>query len=135
LVEFNSICTQFARTLRGKSKVNNGVCSVDFHRRIDTTVQGIPSKSVPAARVSFESLDQNGVALNLAEISILEEEIPRFMKAAIDQGLIVSALHNHWLFTNPTIMYIHIQSVEKPLNFANKMAYAFTALSSRPVGE
>jgi hypothetical protein len=135
LVEFNSICTQFARTLRGKSKVNNGVCSVDFHRRIDTTVQGKPSKSVPSARVSFESLDQNGVALNLAEIAILEEEIPRFMKAAIDQGLIVSALHNHWLFTNPTIMYIHIQSVEKPLNFANKMAYAFTALSSRPVGE
>jgi hypothetical protein len=135
MVEFNSVCTQFAKTLRGKSKVNNGVCSVDFYRRIDTTVQGIPSKSVQSARVSFESYDQNGVALNLAEIAILEEEIPRFMIEVIEQGLTVSSLHNHWIFTEPTLMNIHIQSVEKPLNFAKKMAYAFTALSSYPVGE
>ncbi|WP_172372137.1 DUF1259 domain-containing protein [Sporosarcina jiandibaonis] len=135
MVEFNSVCTQFAEILRGKSKVNNGVCSVDFHRRVDVTVQGKPCKSVASARVSFESLDQQGVAINLAEIAILEEESAKFMKAAIEQGLIVSALHNQWILTEPTIMHIHIQSVESPLNFAEKLVYAFGELSSKPVGE
>ena len=87
------------------------------------------------AGVLFESLDQNGNALNLAEIALLEQEIPAFMQAVVQQGLIVSALHNHWLFTDPTIMYIHIQSVEPPVDFAQKMAYAFTMLSSYPVAE
>ncbi|MNJ57063.1 hypothetical protein D3C77_526380 [compost metagenome] len=91
------------------------------------------SRSVVPAEVMFETLDQSGNALCLAEIAILEEEIPRFMYSIIQQGLIVSALHNHWLYTRPLIMYIHIQSVEPPLNFAKKMAYSFSALSSYPV--
>ncbi|QNK90335.1 DUF1259 domain-containing protein [Sporosarcina sp. resist] len=33
------------------------------------------------------------------------------------QRLIVSSLHNHWLYMQPTILYIHIQSVEPPLDF------------------
>ena len=121
--------------LGGKSKVDEGVCTVSFHRNFQATVQGKPRKSFIPADVLFESVDQNGNALNLAEIALLEQEIPAFMQAVVQQGLIVSALHNHWLFTNPTIMYIHIQSVEPPVDFAQKMAYAFTLLSSYPVAE
>lgn len=135
MAEFNSLCQQFAETLGGKSKVDEGVCTVSFHRNFQATVQGWSSKSVMPADVLFESVDQSGNALNLAEIALLEQEIPAFMQADVQQGLIVSALHNHWLFTNPTIMYIHIQSVEPPVDFAQKMAYAFTVLSSYPVAE
>ena len=52
------------------------------------------------------------------------------MYSIVQQGLIVSALHNHWLFTNPVIMYIHIQSIEPPLNFAKKVAHSFSFLRS-----
>lgn len=87
------------------------------------------------ANVSFESLDQNGRALNLVEIAVLQEEIPAFMQSVTQQGLIVSALHNHWLYTNPLIMYMHIQSVEPPLDFARKLAYSFRYLSSYPIAK
>ncbi|MGG4554649.1 DUF1259 domain-containing protein [Paenibacillus sp. FSL W8-0186] len=130
---FNSVCEQFAHILKGKSTINQDACSVSLHRNFKVTVQGRMSRSVAPAEVMFESLDQSGNALCLAEIAILEEEIPRFMYSIIQQGLIVSALHNHWLYTRPLIMYIHIQSVEPPLNFAKKMAYSFSALSSYPV--
>lgn len=135
MAEFNSLCQQFAEALGGKSKVDEDICIVSFHRNFQATVQGKSSKSVIPADVLFESVDQSGNALNLAEIVLLEQEIPTFMQAVVQQGLIVSALHNHWLFTNPTIMYIHIQSVEPPVDFAQKMAYAFTLLSSYPVAE
>ncbi len=130
---FNSICEQFANILNGKSTVNHEVCSVSLHRNFMVNVQGRMSKSVVPADVLFESLDQSGNALCLAEIAVLEEEIPRFMYSIIQQGLIVSALHNHWLYTKPSVMYIHIQSVEPPLNFAKKMAHSFSFLSSYPV--
>lgn len=78
--------------------------------------------------VMFESLDQNGVALNMAEIAILPEEIPLFTKKLADQGLIISALHNHWIFTKPNLLYIHFQSVEPPLQFARKTAAALSVL-------
>lgn len=130
---FHSVCEQFASILNGKSNVNQGACSVSMHRNFKALVQGRQSTSVLPAGVVFEGLDQNGNALNIAEIAILQEEIPGFMYSVVQQGLIVSALHNHWLYTDPVIMYIHIQSVESPLSFAKKMAHAFSFLTSYPV--
>jgi hypothetical protein len=130
---FDSICEQFATILKGKSKVTQGSCSVSLHHNFKVLVQGRQSSSVVPAEVLFESLDQSGNVLNLAEIAVLQEEIPRFMYSIVQQGLIVIALHNHWLFTNPIIMYIHIQSIEPPLSFAQKMAHSFSFLRSYPV--
>ena len=130
---FNSICEQFAKIFNGKNTINQDVCSVSLHRNFKVNVQGRLSRSVVPAEVLFESLDQSGNALCLAEIAILEEEIPRFMYSIVQQGMIVSALHNHWVYTEPSIMYIHIQSVEPPLNFAKKMTNSFSYLSSYPV--
>ncbi|RDW17585.1 methyltransferase [Oceanobacillus arenosus] len=129
----HSLCGQFAAILNGKGTMNNGVCSVSLTRNFHATVQGKTSTTVVPADVLFESLDSKGNALNLAEIAILQEEIPTFMHAVVQQGIIVSALHNHWLFMEPLILYIHLQSVEPPLNFAKKLAYAFTFLKSHPI--
>ncbi|MGM0877241.1 MAG: DUF1259 domain-containing protein [Bacillota bacterium] len=96
-------------------------------------VQGRPSNAVVPVGVLFESLDQNGIALNLGEIAISQEEIPVFMQSIVQQGIIVSAIHNHWLYMNPLIMYIHLQSIEPPLNSAKKLAHSFSVLSSYPV--
>ncbi|KAB2330242.1 DUF1259 domain-containing protein [Cytobacillus depressus] len=129
----NVLCNQFAKILNGKGTINNGVCSVEMQRDFKVMVQGRSTSSVVPAGFSFEALDKDGNALNLAEIAILEEEIPGFMHAVVQQGIIVSALHNHWLFTQPNILYIHLQSIEPPLNFANKLAYSFRTLRSNPV--
>ncbi|MEK3889703.1 DUF1259 domain-containing protein [Bacillus sp. FSL K6-3431] len=128
-----SLCEQFARILKGTSKIEKGVCSVSMHRNINVIIQGRPSTTVIPVGVLYESLDHNGNSLNLAEIAILQEEIPAFMQAVTQQGIIVSALHNHWLYMKPMIMYIHLQSIEPPLNFAHKIAYAFSFLSSAPL--
>ncbi|MFC0234800.1 DUF1259 domain-containing protein [Fictibacillus phosphorivorans] len=127
-----NLCEQFAKILNGRSQNHQGVCSVSLHRTFSATVQGKPSKAVLPVGVSFESLDQSGNALNLLEIAVLQEEIPLFLYAVVHQGLIVSALHNHWLYVNPQIMYMHVQSVEPPLNFAQKVSRSFSYLSSYP---
>ncbi|MCT1904054.1 DUF1259 domain-containing protein [Oceanobacillus sojae] len=128
-----TLCSEFAQAVNGKGTVNNGVCSVDLQRQFKVEVEGKTSSSVVPVSIVFESLDTEGNALNLAEIAILEEELPLFVKKVTQEGLIVSAIHNHWIYTDPVIMYVHIQSVEPPVSFAGKMAKAFSALSSEPI--
>lgn len=132
MADHSNLCKQFAEILHGKGSMSNGVCTVSLKRNFHVSVQGIQSKSVVPIDVWFESLDQNGNALNMSEVVLLEEEIPGFMYQVVQRGIIVSALHNHWLYTNPTIMYMHLQSVEPPLNFATKIAHAFSALKQYP---
>lgn len=133
MADLENLCQQFAAILNGKSKFENGVCSVSMHRIFNITIQEKPSASLTPVDVLFESLDSSGNALNLAEIAILQHEIPGFIWSLSQQGIIVSALHNHWIFTQPTILYIHLQSVEPPLTFAKKIANSFSYLDSKPV--
>lgn len=133
--DLHSIGNQLANILNGQCKINQGVCSVDLHRKFKVLVQGRPSQSVVPVGITFESLDQEGVALNMAEITLLQEEIPAFIHSVVKQGLIVSALHNHWIFTEPTILYLHVQSVEQPVDFARKIAHSFTTLKSYPTSD
>lgn len=102
---------------------------MEIERKLNVTIQGRPSRGELHAEVSFESLDNEGNALNLGETVILEGEIPAFTNMLIRNGIIISAIHNHWLFTKPTILYIHFQSVEPPLNFARKVSEALKILS------
>ncbi|XXM72665.1 DUF1259 domain-containing protein [Lysinibacillus sphaericus] len=124
----HTLCQQFGRILNQKSKMKNGICSVTFNRDLQVTIQGRPSRSELHAEVSFESLDHEGNALNLGETVVLEEEVPAFTRILSQHGIIVSAIHNHWLFTKPVILYVHFQSVEPPLQFAHKAAKAFSVL-------
>lgn len=127
-MDIHELCQWYADILKGNGKIENGVCSVDIPRRLNVNIQGLPSRSVVRAGLSFESLDAYGNALNLGETVILQDEVPPFMEALVNQGIIVSALHNHWLFAEPAILYIHFQSVEPPLSFASKVAKAFDHL-------
>ncbi|MFC5591686.1 DUF1259 domain-containing protein [Sporosarcina soli] len=123
-----NLCHQYAHIVNGKPKIEQGICTVEIGRNLHVTIQGRESKSALPAGMTFESLDSQGNALNLAEVVVLQEELPNFVYALAINGLIVSAIHNHWIFTNPTILYVHIQSVEPPLSFARKFAEAFSVL-------
>lgn len=133
MYDIKQLGDQFAQILNGKAKMTKSGCSVSLKRSFPVHILGRPSHSVLPVGISFESLDANGHALNLGEITLLEQEIPNFAKSVVGQGLMVSALHNHWIFTQPNLMYIHIQSVEPPLSFARKVANAFTTLTSLPI--
>jgi hypothetical protein len=126
----NGLCSQFARIVGGSPSVINGVCFIQRFRNIPVTILGRRSRSplVLPTFFSFESIDRQGRALNLGETVILQREINPFISALRKQGILVTALHNHWLFENPRLFYIHFESVENPLVFARKAARALRVL-------
>lgn len=129
----NTLCQEFAQILNGSiMDSKKGSCTVIRSRdNLKIKILGRPSTSglTLAAMFSYESMDQQGRTLNLGETVILPSEIYNFSAALVSQGITVTALHNHWLFDNPRIMYIHFESIEQPLSFAKKVAKAFTTLT------
>ncbi|OYD06938.1 hypothetical protein CHM34_13440 [Paludifilum halophilum] len=126
------LCNRFARIVQGQPLVVNGVCFVQKFRNIRATILGRRTRSplVLPTFFTFESIDRKGRALNLGETVILQEEINPFISALRRRGIIVTALHNHWLFERPRLMYIHFESVENPIVFARKVAEALKVLKN-----
>lgn len=79
-------------------------------------------------------MDNEGRSLCLGETVILQDEINPFISRLRENGIIVTALHNHWLFNESKLMYIHFDSIEKPLSFSRKVRSAFEVLNSGNVG-
>lgn len=128
----DTLCQQFAQMLNGSiMDSKDGSCTVIHPRdNLNINILGRLSTSglTLAAMFSYESMDEKGRTLNLGETVILPREIYRFSAALESQGITVTALHNHWLFDNPRIMYIHFESIDLPLCFAMKVAAAFKTL-------
>ncbi|MEJ8548535.1 DUF1259 domain-containing protein [Brevibacillus borstelensis] len=130
------LCRRFAAILNAMPTVINGVCTAQALRtNIRPTILGRRSRSaltIPQLH-SFESIGTNGKALCLGETVILTGEINPFISRLRKHGILVTAVHNHWLFTNPNIWYIHYEKLERPLVFARAVRDAQTVLTKRIV--
>jgi hypothetical protein len=125
------LCQEFARILGGNGSLDeNGVCLVQKFRNIDFTILGRETNSplVNPQFFSFENLDRKGNALNLGETVLLQDEVNPLLTELRKRDIIVTAIHNHWLFEEPRAMYMHFESVEPPLQFARKVREAFRVL-------
>lgn len=125
------LCEEFASILGAKILQNDdGLCVVTFNRKLNVKILERKTNSplVLAALFSFESMDKNKKTLNLGETVILPEEVNRFITILRENDIIVTALHNHWLFEEPRLMYIHFESIDRPLDFAHKVQKALKVL-------
>jgi hypothetical protein len=114
-----SQCEKLARIINGSVVTSNGVCVVSRLRDIDATILNRKTESplsLPFA-LSFEN-EKRGQTLNLGETVILQKEINRFISELRERDIIVTALHNHWLFDEPRLMYMHWEKIDDPFDFA-----------------
>lgn len=127
------LCQEFARILGGIGSFDNGVCLVQKFRNIDFTILGRETRSplVNPQFFTFEGIDEEGNALNLGETVLLEEEINPLLTELRRRNILVTAVHNHWLFDEPRAMYMHFESIEPPLQFARKIKGAFRVLDKQ----
>ena len=115
-VESTSTCQQLADIIGGMVVTASPVCVVMRLRNIRATILGRRTRS-PLALPFMLSFENNG--LNLGESVVLQKEINPLMSALRRRGIIVTATHNHWLFEEPRLMYMHWENVGMdPFEFA-----------------
>lgn len=122
---FKKLCNQFSTILGGtEHSITKGpVCFVTRNRIFNASIIGRRTTS-PLVRYqlfSFESLDSSERALCLGETALFQNQVNRLLTNLRKNGIKVTAVHNHWLFEEPRIMYIHWESIDNPVAFAKKV--------------
>lgn len=131
--DIHALCRQFAQILGGEHKVEQGgVCMVNRsrtpHSKVSILGRTSQSRLTLHSMWSFEAMDAEGRTLNLGETALFQEEVYSFTWSLQRNGILLSALHNHWLMDNPHLIYAHYASIEDPLSFAGKVAEAYKHL-------
>src|SRR5215472_6939837 len=107
--------------LKGKLNEKEGVYKVTFPRNdVKVIVDGwaMPPFMGLGTWAAFTAAP-NG-AMVMGDTVLFEDEVNAAMSAALDNGLNVTALHNHFFFDQPKVFFMHIEG-EGP---ADKLAAA-----------
>src|SRR5260370_19526574 len=57
----------------------------------------------------------------MGDLVLLEDEVNPVMSALLDNGLEVTALHNHFFFDDPRIFFMHVMGHASPADLARKV--------------
>lgn len=69
----------------------------------------------------------HGGTMMMGDLVLLETEIKPVMTAAIENGLEITAVHNHLLRAQPSTFYMHVSGHGDPVNLANALHSALAA--------
>src|SRR5438034_579019 len=97
------LCNHLADILGGKGMSDGKACSIMIERDLNAKILGKDLET--EHEIVIQSLDRNGETLNTGEVVLLQNDIQHFIDAAREQGLLVTALHNHWLYEEPRLLY------------------------------
>src|ERR1700741_3789673 len=118
--------------LKGKMNEKEGVYKVTFPRNdVKVVVDGwtIPPFMGLGTWAAFTAT-RNG-AMVMGDTVLFEDEVNAAMSAALDNGLSVTALHNHFFFDKPKVFFMHIEgegSVEQLATSVRKVYDAVKAV-------
>jgi hypothetical protein len=111
--------------LKGKFNEKKGVYKVTFPRDDVKVVVGgwtMPPFMGLGTWAAFK--ETNAAAMVMGDTVLFEDEVNAVMSAALDNGLSVTALHNHFFFDDPKVYFMHIEgegSVDKLAGAVKKM--------------
>src|SRR5437867_5607610 len=96
--------------LKGKPNEQEGVYKVSSPRT-DITIAVDGWSMPPFMGLTSWAAFKNGMhggAMVMGDIVLLQDEVNPVMSAALDHGLEVTALHNHFFFDEPKVYFMHI---------------------------
>ena len=103
--------------LKGKLNPKEGVYKVTFPRSdVRVVIDGWPMPPFMGLGTWAGFTGANERALMMGDTVLFEDEVNPVMSVALDQGLSVTALHNHFFFDQPKVYFMHIEgqdSLEK----------------------
>jgi hypothetical protein len=114
------------------------VISGDAHRYgfprtdLSVTLDGVAIKPALALGgwVAFKAMNDD--AMVMGDVVLLEDEINPVMTTLIENGIEITALHNHLLRANPATFYLHIGGMGDPVKMATAIRTAL-AQSKTPL--
>src|SRR5437016_10833904 len=124
--DFNTARIDELTGLKGKMNEKEGVYKVTFPRNeVKVVVAGwtMPPFMGLGTWAAFTK-GAHTEAMVMGDTVLFEDEVNPAMSAALDNGLSVTALHNHFFFDQPKVFFMHIEgegTIEKLASAVRKV--------------
>jgi hypothetical protein len=118
----------------GKSGTNQpgGVHKFGLPRSdLKITVDGVAIRPTLALGTWIGFMPMGSGAMVMGDLVLTENEIEPVMKRLIDDGIEITAIHNHLLHVSPAVFYMHVGGQGDPVKLAQTL-HAALALSQTP---
>src|SRR6266702_5012729 len=130
--DFNTARIDELTGLKGKMNEKEGVYKVTFPRSdVKIVVDGWTMPPFMGLGTWAAFTETKDGAMMMGDTVLFEDEVNPAMTAAFDNGLSVTALHNHFFFDKPKVFFMHIEgqgSVEKLAGAVRKVYDAVKAI-------
>ena len=127
--DFNTARIDELTGLKGKMNEKEGVYKVTFPRSdVKVVVDGwtMPPFMGLGTWAAFTATKDG--AMVMGDTVLFEDEVNAAMTAALDNGLNVTALHNHFLFDHPKVFFMHIEGEGSVDQLANAVRKVYDAV-------
>ena len=114
-----------------KGDFKAGVLKVNIPRNdLKMTIQGLPTPT-PFGFGGWIALtkDSDGTDVMMGDLVLLQEEVNPVMSALLDNGIDVTALHNHFFWDEPHVYYMHVHGMGKAPDLAHKVKPALDLIA------
>src|SRR5438046_7728118 len=114
-IDFGSAALEGAKIdqlnrLKGKLNEKEGVYKVTWPRSdVKVTVDGWTMPPFMGLGTWAAFTETKDGAMVMGDTVLFEDEVNAAMTAALDNGLSVTALHNHFFFDKPKVFFMHIE--------------------------
>jgi Domain of Unknown Function (DUF1259) len=111
------------KSLDRKGDFKAGVLKVNIPRNdLKMTVEGF-STPTPFGFGGWVALTKGdgGADVMMGDLVLLQEEVNPVLSALLDNGIDVTALHNHFFWDDPKVFYMHVHGMGKAADLAHRV--------------
>jgi len=121
---------------KGALDAKEGVFKVTYPRDdIHAAVAGA-RLTPPMGLTAWAAFEKAGErTMVMGDMVLLEDQVNTVMSAALDHGLDVTALHNHFFWDSPKVMFMHVSGMGETANLAAAVGAVFAKIKETSGGK